>query len=182
MSTSVKFGGGVECGGGGPLAPFSPLAWQKQTDRHHQQPLSAQNQTYQTLIRERGSQRRLLTNGVLHLRKQCRDSCEVAELGYVIRLWGHFIQVFWEENQKQVGVQKYRSGANALTGCLGLDPKFETRFVNREPHEHIFRAEPPDVPRTRGAKDVKKVDDPITPPRTLAFCHASHLLDGRLWG
>jgi len=24
-----------------PLAPFSPLAWQKRTDRHHQQPLSA---------------------------------------------------------------------------------------------------------------------------------------------
>ena len=86
------------------------------------------------------------------------------------------------ENQKYVGVQNSRSGANTLTGRLGLDPKFKTRFVDREPHEQIFRAEPPDIPCTRGAKDVKKVDDPIASPRAFTFCHADHLLDGRLWG
>ena len=68
----------------------------------------------------------------------------------------------------------------ALTGGLGLDPELETRFVDREPHEHVLRAEPPDIPRTRGTEDVKKVDDPITSPRTFPFRHAGHLLNGRL--
>lgn len=68
------------------------------------------------------------------------------------------------------------------TRGLGLDPELETRFVNREPHEHILRAEPPDVPRARSAEDMKKVDNPIAPPRTFTFRHAGHLLDGRLRG
>ena len=69
-----------------------------------------------------------------------------------------------------------------LTRGLGLDPQLETRFVNRKPHEHILRAEPPDVPRTRSAEDMKKVDDPITSPCTFTICHAGHLLDGRFRG
>ena len=72
------------------------------------------------------------------------------------------------------------SGANRLTGGLGLDPKLETRLVNRKPHQHVFRAEPPDVSRTSGAEDVEKVDDPITSPRTFAFRRVIHLLDSRL--
>jgi len=69
-----------------------------------------------------------------------------------------------------------------LTRGLGLDAEFKTRFVDGEPHEHIFRAKPPDVSRARGAENVEKVDGPVTSPRTFTLCHAGHLLNGRLWG
>ena len=67
-----------------------------------------------------------------------------------------------------------------LTGTLGLNPKLETRFVHGQPHEHTFRAESPDIPRARGAEDVEKVNDPITPPRAFTVRHTVHLLNGRL--
>lgn len=68
-------------------------------------------------------------------------------------------------------VAKITDQGRGLTGGLGLYGKLETGFVDREPHEHTLGAEPPDIPRARGAEDVKKVDDPITPPRTFALRH-----------
>ena len=104
----------------------------------------------------------------------------MTKLGYVIRLWRNLIQIFWVGKPETDQRQKNPDQGRGLTGGLGLNRKLETRFVDREPHEHTLGAEPADVPRARGAEDVKEVDDPITPPRAFTLRHTIQLLDGRL--